>query len=849
MKKLFVIIVLMALVMNGIAQILNYDFSAECETGQTLYYRISSEEEHTVTLTFPYSTENPWFEGNYYQYHVMPQGELILPSTVTNNGISYYVTVIDNYAFCNCEELTGTLAIPEGIVSIGEAAFFSCGFSSFVIPRTINYIDPSAFRFCSNRDSVVVDDNNPTYYSENNAIIKRDENTLVLACNTTTIPVYIENIGDYAFSGVGNGGDLIIPNSVKSIGERAFESCHFSGSLILSESLETIGYEAFRGSGLTGSLTIPNSVTEIGAGAFLDVSFTGTLTLPSSISSIKGHTFAYTSFSGTLTIPNSVTQIGSRAFYGADFSELVLGSSVETIGFDAFAECSNLSGTLHLPSSINSIGVSAFSLTSFSEIYSHNIVPPTLINSSTFGGYDTNIPIHIPFGCTEVYQNAEGWNYFSNFIEEEPIIYNDFEPDLSKYITWLGDSSGRMDSLDVDINQDGQIDLWFSGYVQHGALLPTTHVSQGWEYCYPYPKGNTLLNADTLQWNQATDDWLGTGTFMGRIGLRRTIGDQHYYGWMQVYCDTLPTQPYPGTIGRNIYIDRMAYCTLPDYPLRWGQTSMESIAWEGSEWYYEIQNDDGSITYQHLECVGDTLIDRAGKRPKIIVRSNTHYNRDTITEVTREYVYEENGKVYWWNKNLEEFTTLYDLNAQQGDEWEIKVGNESLIMHVDTVESVEYEENAFTILRVSDANDIFSGDIVCGIGHLTSFFPERLMTRGKGYRVDGMRCYWVEGELVFKYGDRNCDEVYQKLHHGLDETNDNGFTVYPNPANGVLFVRLPQCDSPTTEQTEYRIINLIGQTVFSGKITTENQQIDIANLPAGMYFISVGGQTLKFVVK
>jgi hypothetical protein len=433
--------------------------------------------------------------------------------------------------------------------------------------------------------------------------------------------------------------------------------------------------------------------------------------------------------------------------------------------------------------------------------------------------------------------------------EEEPIIYTDFEPDLSKYITWLGNSSGRMDSLDVDINQDGQIDLWFSGYVQHGTLLPTTHVSQGWEYCYPYPKGNTLLNADTLQWNQATDDWLGTGAFMGRIGLRRTIGDQHYYGWMQVYCDTVPTQPYPGAIGRNIYIDRMAYCTLPDYPLRWGQTSMESIAWEGSEWYYEIQNDDGSITYQHLECVGDTLIDRAGKRPKIIVRSNTHYDRDTVTEMTHEYIYEENGVVYWWNKDLEEFTTLYNLTANVGDEWEIKVGTEGLTMHVEAVENLEYEGRTYRMIKVSDPEQLFSGDIVCGIGHLTSFFPEKLMNRGKSYRVEGMRCYWVEGDLVFKYGDRDCYEVYQELHYGLDETNDNGFTVYPNPANNILFVRPSQFDSPTTGQTEYHITNLMGQTLLQGSINTENQQIDISTLPAGMYFINVGEQTTKFVVK
>ncbi len=262
-----------------------------------------------------------------------------------------------------------------------------------------------------------------------------------------------------------------------------------------------------------------------------------------------------------------------------------------------------------------------------------------------------------------------------------------------------------------------------------------------------------------------------------------------------------------------------------------------------SEWYYEIGWDDGNITYQHLECIGDTLIDRTGKRPKVIVRSNTHYNR-TETEVTHEYVYEENGIVYWWNRDLQEFTTLYNLNANVGDEWEIKVGTESLTMHVDAVENYEYEGKTYRMLNVSDAADLFSGNIVCGIGHLTSFFPEQLMNRNKGFRVDGLRCYWVGDELVFKTGDEDCDGIYGELH-GIEKQAENGFAVYPNPAKGVLFVETVH--APSLPDQTYRITNLMGQTLIQSTINAENQQIDIAGLPAGMYFINMGEQTVKFV--
>ena len=277
----------------------------------------------------------------------------------------------------------------------------------------------------------------------------------------------------------------------------------------------------------------------------------------------------------------------------------------------------------------------------------------------------------------------------------------------------------------------------------------------------------------------------------------------------------------------------------------------EPLLPNNSEWYYEIQNNDGSITYQHLQCVGDTLFDRAGKRPKVIVRSNTHYDRNEVTEVTHEYVYEENGIVYWWNKDLQEFTTLYNLNAHVGDEWVIKVKTDSITMHVDGEDTIEFEGRTFRLLRVSDENDLFSGDIISGIGHLTSFFPEQLMTRGKGYRVEGLRCYWVDEELVFKYNEVDCDAIYAQIHAGVEEdgpsTGSGTLTVYPNPTNNVLFVETRHATS--LHAPTYRITNLMGQILLQGTLQNETQQIDISKLPAGMYYISVSGQTMKFVVK
>ena len=104
---------------------------------------------------------------------------------------------------------------------------------------------------------------------------------------------------------------------------------------------------------------------------------------------------------------------------------------------------------------------------------------------------------------------------------------------------------------------------------------------------------------------------------------------------------------------------------------------------------------------------------------------------------------------------------------------------------------------------------------------------------------------------VFQTMNSHCTvvgDICFELHNGINEdgpsTGSGTLVVYPNPANGILTI---QHSSFRIPHSEFRITNLMGQTFLQGSINAENQQIDIANLPSGMYFISVGGQSVKFV--
>ncbi len=71
--------------------------------------------------------------------------------------------------------------------------------------------------------------------------------------------------------------------------------------------------------------------------------------------------------------------------------------------------------------------------------------------------------------------------------------------------------------------------------------------------------------------------------------------------------------------------------------------------------------------------------------------------------------------------------------------------------------------------------------------------------------------------------------------------------VYPNPADEILFVQAP-------EMTGYTITNMIGQTIRMDKFqTVNNRSVEISDMPAGVYFITIeslnGSYTSKFMVK
>ena len=191
------------------------------------------------------------------------------------------------------------------------------------------------------------------------------------------VSVIIENgvasIGEFAFYECADIESVEIPDSVTSIGCDAFGYCDSLTALFIKESVKSIGNAAF---GPCNKLTVMYATEDqpqeqggyVGTSKCVDVRSYG-ITDEGQFYCIRNdNTVVVTKYLGSetqVTIPDTienypVKEIGHAAYYRTDLTDVVIPSSVEKIGYWAFAGCQNIKG-IYIPKSVQFIGNYAFS--------------------------------------------------------------------------------------------------------------------------------------------------------------------------------------------------------------------------------------------------------------------------------------------------------------------------------------------------------------------------------------------------------------------------------------------------------------------------------------------------------
>ncbi len=373
---------------------------------------------------------------------------------LTSINIPNSVTTIGGDAFY-ASGLT-SINLSNNLTYIGPSAFELCNLRQIDIPASLEAIGEYAFTSSANLKTIT--SNNSRYIAEQNSLIDTQTDTLILGCSNSAIPqTGVTRIGTMAFAYCYTLSNLVIPASITSIDQAAFYGCSGLNNIYLEHTSAsslpitngwnynaTVYYysETTVSDGLhwhlneqgvptvwptytldtsSGTPTIKfddmvvttDSYTEVSDDRETDdkvyafISTDNENSTPTIIIAGEGAvkdntTTSSISPSNKETIEeviatNGVTNIGSYSFYNypaLTTVDLSASSTLETIGKNAFTNCSSLT-TATLPSSLKTISAYAFDgCNNLTNLIIPNGV--TTIESYAFNGCYSLTSITIP---------------------------------------------------------------------------------------------------------------------------------------------------------------------------------------------------------------------------------------------------------------------------------------------------------------------------------------------------------------------------------------------------------------------------------------------------------------------
>lgn len=158
-------------------------------------------------------------------------------------------------------------------------------------------------------------------------------------------------------------------------------------------------------------------------------------------------------------------------------------------------------------------------------------------------------------------------NSFSQDSKSETgIIFHDYQPNIVL-------KNAYSDTLIIDINHDNINDVMFylgENSTGNWSKVKTINPQCQFSEVQYYPSDS--LKSSSLSWLSGDFFVLGFEEFnFGiKMGIKISSNGLNYYGWIKV------SNPIIDRI-RVVIIDKYAFCTIPNYPLLWGQTEITGV--------------------------------------------------------------------------------------------------------------------------------------------------------------------------------------------------------------------------------------------------------------------------------
>ena len=375
---------------NGCEEIWQYYLSADGRE-ETSWARIPSSL-HTITLT---------------DATRIPYGAFAYATMLTSVDLGK-VSVIEARAFEYATEIK-TITLPETLTAIGDFAFAHTSVSFFVIPGSVNEIGRAILAGCTKLRTLTIPYVGKTIsaegeeaklgyffgtssYNGTEAVTQNGTTYYVPTALVKVVVTKAVKIGDFAFYGMKNLTEIVLPDTVETIGITVFAYCSKLERMTLNN-VTVIGSSAFQGCTSLKAVDFGNKLKTIGAAAFASTKLQ------------------------TVDLPSTVTEIGANAFNGISNLRTIIvrtTGTVLTYNTSMFTGCSAYA-KVFVPDELLSSYKSKWSQLGADKFYGLSIVKNNgmAISGTTLVQYfGTNESVTIPSNITTILPYAFYGNAF-----------------------------------------------------------------------------------------------------------------------------------------------------------------------------------------------------------------------------------------------------------------------------------------------------------------------------------------------------------------------------------------------------------------------------------------------------
>lgn len=390
-----------------------------------LYYDLDTSNR-TATVTYETTGSN--------NYALLP-ADVVIPESVTYEGITYSVTKIGDEAFANCKMLE-SISVPSTVVQIGKEdrslAFSGCtslkrirfedGTQKLVLGASYNTDYKSNYgrglfwscpleevyigRNISYKNKYYTFEEYPQYYGYSAFYNQPNLAKVTISSTVTEIPICL-------FKGCSVLSNVSIHGRLTKIPAYSFDGCNLS-TLNLSNSIEEIGDYAFQNNTALTTVSLGGNIKTIGGFAFYKTSVSS-INIPNNVTIIGESCFAENTKLEKVTIGTGCQELPTNVFSGCSaLASVVLNDGLETISDAAFANCKSLE-SISIPGTVGTIGTTQTSGNDKLPFYNC-----TSLKSVKFE--DGTLPLTLGVWYRDGYDELEGCGLFDSCPLEEVYI-------------------------------------------------------------------------------------------------------------------------------------------------------------------------------------------------------------------------------------------------------------------------------------------------------------------------------------------------------------------------------------------------------------------------------------------